>query len=138
MLRNKKIQVSVEFVLVFSLLAVFVTLFLGMIFVNMSQARSQNEVELVSDLANSIQQEVVLAANVEDGYQRNFTLPSTLGGKDYSVEFLNYHIVVNASKTTVVRGIPRVNDPLSIHLLKLPGHVNTIYKNESGIYITSV
>jgi hypothetical protein len=130
--KSKKAQASLEFILVFSILTIFVATFLVTIFYNMSQGRIKNEREGVENMANFIQQELILSSKVEDGYNRTFLLPRQIGGKDYSVSMSDYSLVVNTSITASFRGIPLLYN--SSALFNIPGN-NSIIKNQTGIFV---
>jgi uncharacterized protein (UPF0333 family) len=128
---SRKGQVSLEFVLVFSMLTIFVVAFFIAIYSNMYQGRIKNENELTDDTSNFLQQEIVLASRVESGYIRTFPLPQKIGGFDYSVSISNYSLVVNTSKVISMRGIPLVNQGSKFY----PGENNTIIRNETYPYV---
>ncbi len=124
-------QASLEFVLVFSILTLFVVAFFIVIYANMQQGRIKNENDLTEDAANFLQQELILASKVESGYMRAFLLPQRIGSREYSVSVNNYALVVNTSKVITTRGIPLVNPGSKFY----PGIINNITKNETYPYI---
>lgn len=132
MRKTRKAQASMEFLLVFSILTIFVAAFLVTIFYNMSQGRMKSEQDGVDNMASFIQQEIILASKVEDGYNRTFFLPRQIGGKDYTVHMSAYSLAVNTSLAASFRGIPRIYD-VSAHF-NIPGN-NTIIKNQTGIFV---
>ncbi len=123
MIKTKKAQAGLEFLLVFSILTIFATMFFIMIFSNTSQGRTKNDQEVTEDMANFLQQELILAEKVEDGYHRNFTLPEKISGKEYDVMTSGYSLTVNTSKVTSHRGIPRTAGNF------ITGSENIIIKN---------
>ncbi len=130
---KKKAQAAMEFVMVFSVLSIFVTAFLGAIYVNISQSKQKNEQGIVDDMANFIQQEIILASRVEDGYHRTFFLPEKIGGKPYNITLGDYALYVNTSKAVSIRGIPIVTNADSVKFYYQDN--NTIIKNETPFYI---
>ncbi len=128
---SKKGQASLEFVLIFVILTLFVVAFFIAIYASMYQGRIKNENELTDDVANFLQQELVLASRVESGYMRTFLLPQKIGGKMYSVSISNYSLVVNTSRVISVRGIPLVNPGSKFYL----GEKNNITRNDTYPYV---
>ena len=127
--KNQKAQAALEFILVFAIMTLFATLFFIMIFADTSQGRLKNDQETVDDMANFLQQELITAEKVEDGYIRNFTLPEKIGGKDYSIYDGEYMLIVNMGKVSSVKGIPKVRGNFTINAM------NTIVKNSTTPYI---
>jgi hypothetical protein len=98
----------------------------------MSQGRTKNEQEGTDNMASFIQQEIILASKVEDGYNRTFLLPGQIGGKNYNIHMSNYSLAVNTSLAASFRGIPMVYN--SSAKFNIPGN-NSIIKNQTGIFV---
>jgi Flp pilus assembly protein TadG len=129
----EKAQASVEFVLVFSLLTIFITLFLAVVYANMREAKVKDDQEIADDMATFIQQELVLASKVEDGYNRTIFLPEKASGKLYNISIFDYYLTVNTTHAVSFRGSPKVTS-LSGKFFEI-GKNNTIIKNFSGIFV---
>lgn len=52
-------------------------------------AKTEYNEEIVSQVANIINHEVVLAEQVSEGYNRSFTLPALLDGDEYTINLQN-------------------------------------------------
>ena len=93
--------------------------------------RDTKEFFLIKDLALKLQKEVTIAASVEDGYERSFTLPERLEDNvDYFIIIRNNTITINSSKTVFSVAITAT---FGKNFTKGP---NTIRKNDAGeIYI---
>lgn len=138
MQKNKKAQAAMEFVLVFSILTIFATAFLITIYYNITQSKIKNDQDVGDDMANFIQQEIVLASRVEDGYNRTFFLPLKASGKDYDISIRGNGLFVNTTRTIAIRGVPYVQgcDKTGDEAIKfLHNANNSIIKNQTGIYI---
>jgi hypothetical protein len=74
----------------FVVLAAFMLLFFLVVTIGIQnqllQAHVSRNEELVSELASVINNEAVLAASVEDGYSRSFTLPALLDSSEYYLQ----------------------------------------------------
>lgn len=73
----------------------------------MKEFKDQKEFFLIKDLALKLQKEVTIAASVEDGYERSFTLPERLESNvDYFIVIRNSTITINSTKTVFSVPIP--------------------------------
>lgn len=130
--KNQKTQATMEFILVFSLLLIFITLFIALVYSDMFKGTLKNEQDALDDMATFIQQELIIASKVETGYIRTFYLPEKIVNKNYDIVVGNYMLSVNTSRTVSFRGIPKVNTTGMPFII--PGN-NSIVKNSSGIFI---
>ena len=70
--------------------------------------RTQQESDAVKDLALKLQKELLIAANVEDGYVRTFEIPNKLDSINYSLTTLNNRTITVKSKNSLYMvAIPR-------------------------------
>jgi len=69
--------------------------------------KKQQESEAVKDLALKLQREVLIAANVEDGYVRIFEVPDRLERINYTLATMNYTITVQSANDLYIVAIPR-------------------------------
>ena len=70
--------------------------------------RLKKEGEAVKDMAYKLQKEFLVAANVEDGYVRAFTIPDTLDRINYTVTTINSTISVESANSLFIVSIPQV------------------------------
>ena len=104
----EKAQSSIEFFTLMGLAFLAVILFVAVSANEVREFRDAKEFFLIKDLALKLQKEVTLAASVEDGYERSFTLPEKLENiVDYYIQIRNNTITINSSKT--VFSVPIVN-----------------------------
>ncbi len=78
-------QVSLEFIIVAGFA---VLLLIALLTITLSQVRSavtEGTLSGMEDIALSIQQELLTARSVGDGYERSFTLPADIQGRRYTV-----------------------------------------------------
>lgn len=86
-----------------------VIFFVGISANEVKEFRNQKEFFLIKDLALKLQKEIFIAASVEDGYVRSFTLPDKLDSiVDYSTINTNSSITVNSSKTVFFVRVPMI------------------------------
>jgi|TARA_B100001964_G_scaffold235014_1_gene294411 hypothetical protein len=92
--------------------------------------RDQKEFFLLKDLALKLQKEASIAASVEDGYERTFTLPDKLENTvDYSIITQNSVITVNSSKTVFSVRIPDITGNFTKGSNKIERKAGKIYIN---------
>lgn len=89
-------QVSIEFMILVGFLLFFFVLFLGVL-VNQSEDKYQEQDEaLAYAIILQVRDELSLAAGASDGYQRNFSLPPNIYGRDYTITLDNGTIYLEA------------------------------------------
>jgi hypothetical protein len=113
-------QIAVEFS--FMMMLSFVFLVVGLVIVAFYlEATSKDRVQmLLQDEAVALQQELLLAASVQDGYQRTVAVPDTLDGYPYAIantgnlvtltlpDGTNYNKEIPIVTGTLVKGPNRV------------------------------
>jgi len=131
MLRMHKIsQVSNEFIILLGMSFLFLLIFLSVISDEISSISFNKEYRSIKDLAFSVKHEIIIASEVMDGYERQFTLPSKVNGHDYSISNTNISIILVTTNKGIEQShlIPAVNGTL------VKGD-NTIRRSGGVIYI---
>ncbi len=87
MFSKKKSQIAIEFLILLAM-SFFIIISFMIIIVSISKtnARIQSFSD-IDDLGKSLQQEVMLASQLEDGYIRKINVPVTLNGLDYNISY---------------------------------------------------
>jgi uncharacterized protein (UPF0333 family) len=102
-------QVAVEFSFMVMLALIFFVVALVIVGFYIEKSASEQGVAALQDEGAKVQQELLLAAAVEDGYQRTLTLPATLGGLQYTVSNTPTMLTLTLHDGTVYnREIPQV------------------------------
>jgi len=85
----KKAQVGIEFILltIFSLSMLLVLL--ASISSLSSEKMKQKAYFEVTDIAKSVQQEILLSSELHDGYKREFLIPETVQNLDFTISLGN-------------------------------------------------
>ena len=95
-----------------------------------SEAREESDREIAKDIANMAYREIETALSMNDGYKREFTMPSKVNGVDYSITLIdNKEITVNYLGYEYIRFIP------SSVTGTIAKSRNTIYKNNGVVFI---
>ena len=95
----------------------------------LNEFRAQQESDAVKDLALKLQKELFIAANVEDGYVRLFSIPDKLDSINYSLTTLNNRtITVKSENSLYIVAIPR-------SIGNVTKGTNKINKTDGIIYI---
>ena len=106
---HKKSQSSMEFFALVGLAFLATILFAAITVNEVKEFSDQKEFLMIKDLALRLQKEVAIAASVEDGYERGFTLEDKLEGKvDYFTIVTNRSISINSSKAAFSVRIPLI------------------------------
>lgn len=102
-------QSSMEFFTLVGLAFLAVIIFVIASAGEVKEFADQKNFFLIKDVALTLQKEASIAASVEDGYEREFTLPEKLESSiDYFIITQNRSITVNSSITVFSAAIPDV------------------------------
>ena len=127
---KKLSQSSIEFFTLVGLGLVVAIFFVAFSINEIKEFGDQKEFFLIKDLALKLQKEVGVAANVEDGYIRTFTLPEKLDNiVDYFIIIKNNTITINSSKTVYTVAIPNTAGK------NFTKGTNTVEKINGTIYV---
>jgi len=128
---RSKAQVSAEFFVFLGLAFLIAIAFDLASLEQLNDFRLQKENEAVKDLALKLQQELLIAATVEDGYVRVFEIPDNLDNINYSLATVkNSTITIKSKNAFYIVSIPRA-------IGRVGKGTNTINKTDGVIYITS-
>ncbi|MBI4151051.1 hypothetical protein HY492_02915 [Candidatus Woesearchaeota archaeon] len=86
-------QFSIELVPFIILGAILLLLFVIIIAGRLTGVQNRGEQEQLQHVVEQVHREVSIAASVNNGYMRNFTLPLKLGSKDYDIGILKNYTV---------------------------------------------
>lgn len=132
----KKSQVATEFMLMagLAMIIVFALLAVGYkLIIDYSEEKTLNE---LMDLGYSLQNEFILAAQVEPGYQRTITLPERIGSNSYSVRITGSNLtdmIIPYKGGELIFAIPSIRQGSTT--LLTAGSSYTIIKDSEGISI---
>ena len=127
---HSKAQISAEFYVFLGLAFLIAIAFEIASLDQLQDFRIQKESDAVKDIALKLQKELLVAANVEDGYVRVFEIPEKLDNVNYTLATLNYTITVKSKNAFYIVSIPRA-------IGRVGKGTNTINKTNGVIYITS-
>ena len=102
-----KAQISAEFFVLLGLAFLIAIAFELASIDQLNQFRMGKESEAVKDLALKLQKELLIAANVEDGYVRIFTIPDELNNINYSLTTQNSTITVQSENSLYIVSMPK-------------------------------
>ena len=126
-MKNIKSQTSIEFFTLIGLAFLMLIIIVAASANEVKEFRDQKEFFLIKDLAFKLQKEVSIAASVEDGYVRSFTLPDKLDNiVDYSITIVNNTLTINSSKAVFSVAIANVTGEFT------KGDNNKIEKDDNG------
>ncbi len=130
----KRAQVSIEFILLGVMGFFFLFVVIGAIMVFSADKTKQNTFDELTDLGKSLQQEFLLASKVQNGYQREFSIPETINNLDYSIVIgnsssSNGYMSLIFSNQEIFYIIPVVNGTMQKGLNVLTKQNNTLQLN---------
>jgi len=122
-------QIVLEFIM-FTVLALFLVLVLIALALRISSSIASDQgVSEVTDLARSVQEELILASQVSEGYHRSFVLPTRLQRGEYSITNSEELLTLSYDSATVSLAIPLVNGTLQKGANVIIHENETIYIN---------
>lgn len=110
---EKKSQVATEFMLMVSLAIVVLIMMMGVLYYLFIDYSEEKNINKLTDLGYSLQSEIIVAAEVEPGYERVIALPPDAGGANYSIKINNTEIAIKYRSTDLLFTIPRVNGSIN-------------------------
>jgi len=110
------------------LLFIFV-MFYVVVFERIQRLNDEKAILLGEDVATKVQKEILLAAQVSDGYQRTFRLPQKIEGMNYTIQVSGKEVTVKTPKTEVVKIIPEVVGNITKEINRINKTNGTIYLN---------
>jgi len=94
----------------------------------MVDLRKEGEFVALKDVALAVQSEVFTATNVEDGYRREFGLPASLDGVNYTIWISGEYVIAESE-----------NHDFTLRISSVTGNVakgtNVIRKEEGVVYL---
>lgn len=135
-------QSSIEGALIITFMIFVMVAFMGIMIKRMVETEEQRRLSALQEIANSLKGELELAVKVQGGYRRNFSLPATAAGQEYSVTLINStalganysQLVLNTSggRESIVELTPK---NLFGRICVGPAFVNSITKNGESVII---
>ena len=103
-----KSQISLEFLTLIGLALVILICALIIASSNLEMKQDEEEQIAVKDLAMMIQNELYLAAQVRDGYQREIMVPYKVNIWDYTINQTNISLSIQTSNVYYELAIPKI------------------------------
>jgi len=128
-----KAQSSIEFIIV--VMAVFF-FFISLVLIfqqNIGEKTREKRVFAVQELALQVQNEINLASTTTSGYERQFEIPTTILGADYTISVIEGVVFIKTldEKHAIVLPIPEINGEIQIGS-------NTIRKINDSVYLNTL
>lgn len=110
----KRAQIALEYLFVhgFALL-ILIGLLSTLVYIQ-SQSKQDVRIQQTEELAQRLQQEILLANSVHEGYVRVIRLPASIDSQPYEVELADTAVFVRIAGYEAIRSIPSVNGTLSV------------------------
>jgi hypothetical protein len=105
-------QVATEFIVMVSLAMIVVMAFIWLMYRFSYDYSEEKNMEKISDLGYSLQSELILASEVEPGYERTINIPDKASGADYSISQTDNDLVLTYRGADILFAIPKVTGSL--------------------------
>ncbi|MBN2112076.1 hypothetical protein JW707_03170 [Candidatus Woesearchaeota archaeon] len=128
--RLNKAQVAMEFVMLIMIAFMIMIVFTAFAKDSMIDIRKDEEGDALKDVVESVKSEILIASNVEDGYRRDFTIPDSVRGINYTIE-ISYGYINAESRNYEYS----VQVPPTVGII-VKGE-NTIRREEGVVYLNA-
>ncbi len=108
-MKFKKSQLSLEFMSFLALGVVFAMVFLIMVKMIINDQTKDKDVAEIRDFGYSVQRELILASEVEPGYERQIVIPNKVDSIEYSINNTERLLIVTFSGSDHIFYIPNVS-----------------------------
>jgi hypothetical protein len=131
-LKYKRSQSSIEFIILLAFLIFFFILFFLAIQGNVADSLRTSKTSQLKEIALTIQDEINLASKTSDGYSRRFEVQNKVGNEDYSITITGNMVYLKTSDN---------RDSIALPIQSITGNVvmgeNIIRKENGKIYLNS-
>ncbi|MFT4249897.1 MAG: hypothetical protein ACMXYD_00860 [Candidatus Woesearchaeota archaeon] len=104
----KRAQFALEYLFIHGFALLVLIGLLSTVFVVESRASQDARIQEAERIASHIQQEILLASSVRDGYRREIFLPASIHSHPYEIEISPTAVFVSVTDYQAVRSIPSV------------------------------
>lgn len=102
-----KSQSSMEFIVLATFMLLVIVGFFGVTSSRVLEAREDVNRKIAEDIADFAYREIEIAASVNDGYKKSFSMPQNVNGVNYSIRVVdNIELTVNYLDYEHVRFLP--------------------------------
>jgi len=128
--KSRKAQVVMEFMIMITLAMIVIIAVASVVYYLSYQYSEEKNIERLTDLGYSLQNELILASEVEYGYERTVEIPDKVGVADYSIGAAANAIVITYREDDLLFLVPNVTGSFS-------KGTNTIRKTDPNTIIIS-
>lgn len=105
----KKAQIASEFLILLCIAFLFLLVFLYASAEDIKFLIQKKELNAITDMGIFVQNEIFQATNVYDGYYREFNIPETHYGVNYSITISGNHLIIKSISTQQLLEFPITN-----------------------------
>ena len=111
----KKSQTSIEFIILVAALLFFFTIFFIAIQINISDKMKETKDIVVKEIAKTVQDEINLASQSDDGYYREFEIPNEIQGDDYNITIIEDLVYLKTAdeKHAIALPVKKINGQIA-------------------------
>jgi len=105
--RSRKAQFAIEFSMMIALAMVALLVLAGVLYFMTYDYSEDRNIRRLTDLGYSLQNELILANQVEDGYERIVVLPDKVESAQYSISKVNNDLVITYRSAELLFPVPQ-------------------------------
>lgn len=126
--KKNRSQAGIEFLVITGFVIFFFTLFLSAIQTNYLEKMQEEEMVFMENLALSIKDEIDIARKTSEGYERTFSIPQNILGREYELEIIDNSIYLKTNQHALSTEIGNVEG-------ELKKGENIIKKQDGEVYL---
>ncbi len=125
----RKSQVAMEFIMLIALAFMILIVFTAVTRNQVVDIRKENEYVALKDIVHTVQSEITSATHVEDGYTRQFSIPGSLDGINYTIEISDSYILAESRHHEYLLQILPVEGNITAGVNKIRKEGGIVYLN---------
>jgi len=106
-------QTSIEFVMMMAIVIFIGTVFLGIANTSFQRTALEERIAAISDVGFTIQDELILATTVADGYTRTMIVPQAAGRFTYDLTNTPTLMYIESEKLSLTFGLPNITGTIT-------------------------
>lgn len=126
----KRGQSAIEFIIVLGIALSFLIIIMASVKLSQQEKIEEKENQEINRIANNVKKEIQIASQTLDGYKREFRVPKTIMGNNYTIEIIENNLQIIAKENSLSLGIKEVNGEIKKGTNTIETKNGKIYLNE--------
>ena len=120
----RKAQIAIEFMMILGLAMIIVLILVGVLYYLSYNYSEEKNINLLQDYGYSLQSELILASQVESGYERVMTVPPKVNHIVFDLNIVNNDLVIIYKGTEILFPIPATTGDFNPGTCTITNNIN--------------